>query len=371
MSITFSVIDLSCQQADQSFFQPQISMATVSTTKYAQLHGYSEFIPSSPPKKYRKATLTGVSERIGFTAEETPRMAAGARYTWSGFGEFDLQGVQTASYSKKFFAQCSKQYWPLVPLQLNPHAISPSGAIPPTYFVGYCWPADLSSCPVCDPNINNWPFISDQTTNVLQLDLAAFLYPVNSPVATATSWSVNAQVAGLTALSSPPHTSAGSGSFYNVTVGAQTFPAESAFTTPPLAFPVVFVAGYEGAYINFIDASNYSAVLSEEYTDADALANAQVVVGTGATTQNAPRTTGFVSVYTTVDFTLNASNLIVGRDYLITVDLWEKATGVSVHTPKQYGFTAAATSHVIHDSVPTPADNHTITVRTPSIAFAP
>ncbi len=381
MSIRFGVIDTTCEQADQSFYVPQIRMTTKSTTQNAVLHGYSEFIASTPPKKYRKATLSGVSERVGFTCEQTPRMCAGANYTWSGSGEYDLKGIQISSYSKKFFAQCPKQFWPLVPLQLNPSAIPPSTDQVPT-FVGYCWPDDPESCSTCPPDIIDWPLIGDQTTNVLQQDLKGFLLPANNPVVTATSWTATGQVTGFFGLNTLPHQTTGNGNFYNVTVGADTFAAEGATTDPVLNFPVVYMSGiptppgpgplFEGAYVNFADASNYSAVLSEEYTDADALANAQVITGTGNTASTQPRTTGFVSVFTTVVFTMLCSNLVPGKDYLVTVDLWDqsKSPVSSHHTTKQYGFTADSDTHSILDTVPTPAANHTITVSKPTIAYS-
>ncbi len=371
MSITFEVIDLSCEQASQSFFIPQARMTTQSTTRNAIMRGWREFILSAPPKTYKKASLSGVSERIGFTAEETPRMCAGARYTWSGIGEYNNAGTLISSYSKRFFAQCPKQYWPLVPLQTNPNAISPTSAIG-GQFVGYCWTPDLNSCSICDPDIVNWPLLGDVTTLVLGLDLQGFKYHPSDSTTTPTSFSVSSNFAALTALDAPNHTFTDTGHTYNVTVGSNTYQAEAVITDPPLAFPVEIISGVEGAYINWVDASNYSAILSDEYTDADALANAQVIVGTGNTAQTQPRITGYVSVFTSVVITLALSNLIVGKDYVVEVDLWEQgAAFVSTHTPKQYGFTAAATTHTITDVVPTPANFHTITVQKPTITFAP
>ena len=376
MSITFEVIDLSCEQADQSFFPPLITMQTKSTTSFAIMRGYREFIPSVPPKTYRKVTLSGVSERVGFTTEQTPRMCAGARYEYTGFGEINLAGVQTASYSKKFFAQCPKQYWPVVPgIQLNPFASLPSGGSGggDETFVGYCWPPDLSSCQVCDPDLVNWPLLGDVTTNNLQLDLQGFRTHPNDVAVTSTSFSVSSSYSAITAIDAPTHQAFGTGNVYTVTAGALTLNAEETLTIPPLAFPVVFVEHVSGAYINWTDASNYSALLEEEYTDADALANAEVHLGTGATASTVPRTTGYVSVFTSVVLTLSMSNLIDGKDYLVEVDMWDKGTSpvTSVHTPKQYGFTASGTTHQITDVVATPAPFHTITVQKPTITFSP
>lgn len=375
MSITFEVIDTACEQANQSFFVPQVRLSAKSTTSFATVRGYSEFVPSHPPKKYRRVDVAGVAERIGFTMEETPRMAAGAMYTWSGFSEINLQGVLTSSYSKKFFAQCPKQYWPIVPIQINSFATYPTNSLIASRFVGYCWPSDLNSCPVCDPDLINWPLIGDVTSNNLMIDLSAFRTPVNGITVTSTSYINSGQFAGFTDIGSPPHTSVLSGHHWTATVGGISYDAESAFVDPELAFPIVYITGIQGAYINFIDANNFSAILSEEYTDAEALANATVVLGTGTTAQTTPRTTGFTSIFTAVVFTLNLSNLIDGKDYVVEVDMWEKGVGptgpISTHTPKQYGFTATGDTHTITDVVATPTANRTITVQKPTITFAP
>lgn len=372
MSITFDVIDTACEQSNQSFFVPQVVLSAKSTTQYATLHGYSEFIASTPPKKYRKATLSGVAERIGFTMEQTPRQCAGARYVYSGFGEYDLKGVQTASYSKRFYAQCSKQFWPGVPLQANSFAVSPCANTTFCKFVGYCWPDDAQSCSVCDPNIVNWPFISEQATNILIIDLSAFRVLPSFITVTPKTYNVSGQFLGFTQIETPNVGSFPSSGNYTVTVGSATYQANLETPAVPLNFPLVNVAGVVGFYINFVDANAFGCVLSEEYTDADALANAQVVTGTGTTAATTPRTTGFTSVFTSVVFTLQMSNLIVGSSYVVQVDLWEKGpNNLSTHTPKQYGFIATDVTQTITDVVPTPANFHTITVQKPTITFAP
>ncbi len=186
-TISFEVIDLNCQSADSSFFVPQILMSTQATSTFATLHGYSEFIASSPPKKYKTITFTGFSRRVGFTAEQTPRQCAGSKYVYSGSGTINSQGNQVTNYTKNFFAQCSKQFWPSQPIQLNPNAISAEpGAFP--RLVGYCWPDDPASCPTCDPNEANWSFIGNLAINEPALDLSGFLG--SQPTLTHTSWSL-------------------------------------------------------------------------------------------------------------------------------------------------------------------------------------
>lgn len=377
--ITFQVIDLNCQSADRTFFTPQVKLETNSTTTTATIHGYDEFTnPSTPPKRYRAVSFTGLSKRVAFTCERTPRQCGGAEYLYSGVGRIDFSGNVIQRYSKNFYAQCSKQFWPPEPLQKNDFAITTGGLFPE--FVGFCFPTVINSCPTCDPNDANWSFIADQYTGNPINDLSGFLHNVNDSVITKTSYSINDVFYGLTSVGGIDvnYTSQVSGNVadnYTVTVGALNLTARLVGTNPtPLQYPATAIQDSTGAfvvdqYVNFTDTNNYSATLFDEYTDADAAAHALVTKGTGATAQNLPRTTGFTSVTTTVDYSLVCSNLVVGQDYLVTVDLWSQPD--NTHTPKQYGFTADATTHTINDSIAQPAAQHTTTVRQPTIVFSP
>lgn len=378
MSIVFEVIDVSCEASNASFFVPQIQLVGKSTSTFATLFGYSEFgIPSLPPKKYRTITWNGSSVRTGFTAEKVPRQCAGAKYVFSGQGKYDLLGNLTQSYSKKFYAQCGKQYWPPEPLQTNDFA-NRTGSSFSEVFVGFCWPDVPQSCATCDPNPANWLFINEQVTNVPFVDVAAFIGAPGDAVITKTSFTINAVFNGLVMVETQPfQTLAISGNIsdrYNVTVGTQVLTATTMLTDPAsLTFPAEAIMDstntfVSGQYIVFSDNNNYSAVLSDEYTDLDALSNAKIVTGAGTTAQNLPRTTGFTSVTTKVDYDLNCSNLMVGKDYLVTVDLWDQTA--NTHTTKSYGFTASATTHKISDTIATPAAGHSVTVKSPTIAFA-
>lgn len=380
MSILFEVIDTTCQQADQSFFPPAVSMTTKSTSKIATVLGYSEFTnPSVPPKKYRTVTFSGSSSRVAFTAEATQRQCGGAQFVYGGVGQIDLTGNQTSKYSKKFFSQCSKQYWPPEPLQLNDHAINTEGIGGiSNQFVGFCFPTVPASCPVCDPDSNNWAFIGDQATNNLTADLTGFMHGVNDPVVTQTSWSLNDVFQGLTSVSLDEFAGELFGTDsdnYNVVVGSNVLVGRALVTTPgTLSFPAVAIKDSTGTFINgqyivFTDTNNYSAVLSDEYTDADALDNAKIVVGTGKVADNLPRTSGFTSVTTTVDFTLNCTNLINGRNYTATVQFVD--VGTSTVTTKQYPFTASGPTQTITDTIPTPAVGHSTQVKNPQIKFVP
>lgn len=375
MSILFEVIDVKCQQADSSFFVPAVTITTKSVSKFATVLGYNEFgTPSSPPKKYKQIDFTGTSQRVAFTAEETPRQCGGAHYTYGGTGKYDTHGNLTSKYFKNFFAQCSKAYWPLEPLQVNDRAMQ-TGTGVFSNFIGFCWPTVPQSCATCDPDPSTWAFLGNQATNYPPFDLAAFVHPVGDPVVTKTSWSVNDVFTGLTSIElAEPFTFTVSGHTWNVTVGSNSYPAQSVVTFPsPLEFPVVAIQDTTGdfigaAYIIFTDTNNYSAVLSDEYTDAEALANAVTVNGIGNTAANSPRTTGFTSVTTNVTYTLKITNLISGQNYVATVDLWDHTA--NTHTAKTYPFTATGTSETIVDTIPTPPAGHTITVQKPTVAFA-
>lgn len=371
MSIQFTVIDKVCEALDLSFFQMQVKLTTVSTTKFITWFGYSEFIPSTPPKKYHNITFDGSSQRIGFTAEETPRQCAGAKYVYSGVGNIDAAGKQVTTYKKDFYAQCAKKFWPPEPLQTVPGAITTGGAFP--QFIGYCWPTDPASCPVCNADATTWPFLGNYSLNAPTADLAAFIHIPSDPVVTHTTWNIDSVFTALTSINrNAPYKATATGNKYDVMVGIDVYHAQSVVTDPALlTFPVVSIGGVVGEFIVFTDTNKYSAVLSDEYTDAEALANAKVVVGTGATAANLPRTTGFTTVTTTVDFTLSCIDLIIGNHYLATVDFWDQvpSTGASVHTTQSYDFIATSTTHTIVDSVPTPAAGHITTVRKPTISL--
>lgn len=378
MAIVFECIDVACQQADNSFFVPVVNMFTQSTSTFATVRGYSEFgIPSSPPKKYMTITFSGKSERVAFTAEQTARQCAGAEYVYSGVGQIDVFGNQVSNYSKKFFAQCSKQFWPPEPIQTNNFAITTQPGQPFPKFVGFCFPSVLASCPTCDPNEANWSFIGDQAVNVPIIDLEAFMHGVNDPVITKTSWTLNDTFQALTSITTMPFSAILFGTDvnnYSITAGANTLTGRALITNPPsVDYPPVAIKDSGGTfifaqYVVFTDTNNYSAVLTDEYTDALAMANASTVQGTGKVAQNLPRTTGFTSVFTTVVFTLLCKNLLANRNYVVAVDFWDSATNIT--TTKQYPFTASAATNTIIDSIPTPAAGHSTQVKNPRIAFA-
>ncbi len=133
-------------------------------------------------------------------------------------------------------------------------------------------------------------------------------------------------------------------------------------------FPMFFFENQFGPAVTVSVIHNYSATLSDEYTDAEALANALVIVSNGATAENLPRTTGFVSRFTSVVYTLSVSNLVVGQNYLLTIAFRSNPFFAFI---KQVGIMASATTATVVDVIPTPAAGATTTVVGATIAFLP
>ena len=373
MSFTVKVTDLSCEESNP-LSTPQISLVTSSVTTVATLYGYSEFIASSPPKKYKKATWSGSSKRVAFTAEKSPRQCAGAKYEFSGVGEYDSLGNQISSYTKNFYAECAKQFWPVEGPQELPGAINTS--VIAAEVVGFCWSDMPDSCGSCDHTEANWTFLGNKAINSPVVDFQGFYALAADVVTTATSASVNVVHTNITSiLTDQPYSWVLFGTDadnYAVNVGATVYDGRVVITTPPtLIFPAVglSVPGEEAFhvahYVIYTDTSNQSVVLSDEYTDAEALANATITHGTSRIAQNFPRTTGFTSLWTTVNYDLDCINLIVGASYKATINLLD-SDGTESHI--DYVFTAAASTHTINNNLD-PAVGHSLQIKSIAIQF--
>ena len=342
--IVFEVDGGSCSVPDRTFFAPHISMSTTSTTTIATVRGFGEFIPSNPPKKYKKLSWTGYSEQYGIVYETIsghaiPTQPCGrARYDYSGTSEINTAGTQISYYSKLFSADCPTtlpSQWPaiLIPLA-QPHGPFISFGNIPLDFVGYCWAADPNSCASCNDTVKP---VGDQAANSID-DLSRFLGGNVVDSTTSTSLIVaNARFADV-ALSQ---------------LGVTNFPSTDQYW---------FVAHW----IQLYGSNNYSGLLESEYTDAEALANAVVVAGTSPTAANIPRTTGFVSTFATVNFTFNCTNLLDGENYTVRYYMLD-SNGLT--TMLSISFTADSTTKTLTGSLPTPAAGHTLTLKKVTIAF--
>lgn len=329
--ITFEAVDTSCEQTDRSFITPGLSMVTSSITTIATLYGYSEYVPSNPPKKYHTLAWNGSAEQTAF-AVQSGQQVGGAKINWSGSARVDGNGKQVSLYQKNLYAQCPKYGpWPTVTSIPNFGLES---------LVGYCWPSDPSSCSTCDPNDQNWPFVANIQTNVLEdtAQMAGFIIDTTSRVITPTSLNDNS-----------------TGTTQVIAIGNVN------------DFPQSTLNGITDNWVKVRSVNNYSSQLSEEYTDAEALANALVIHSNGATAETFQRTTGFVSRWTVVSFTITVSNLIPGTPYTVSVDMWDNPS--NSHTTQTWNITPQGSSQTIQGTVPVPQQGHTITVRNPLVVF--
>lgn len=327
-TIQFQVIDTECEAADQSFFPPKIVLTTRSTTRIATVLGYPEYIPSTPPKRYKTLTWSGTSEQ---TAHElaSGQSVADAKIVYSGASVIDSGGHQVSTYAKDLFTPCpTSDFTPAFVISV----------VIPT-LIGYCWPADPKTCPVCASPPD---FKANIAANMIFDEPTGLLGVGNAfHTLTATSLTNNTSIGIVTALA-------------DAGPGGTTGVPHSIFNS------------ISAAWVQLQATHNYSAALTDEYTDAEALTHAQVVVSNGATAENIPRTTGFVSRFTNVVFTLSMSNLINGQSYLVTVNFRDQNFHV---TQKQYGVVANGTTATLVDIIPTPPAGGSITVFGPSITF--
>ena len=108
-------------------------------------------------------------------------------------------------------------------------------------------------------------------------------------------------------------------------------------------------------------------VLSDLYSDAEALANAKITHGTGLVAANFPRTK-WVASTTAVQYTLSFHSLMTGQAYVGSVIFFHSDGTLSVKT---YPFTATGPDHTVIDSIPTPAAGMWTFVSSPAVTFAP
>lgn len=330
--VTFRLVDLSCQAAVQSVFPPRVQLSTRSTTQIATVIGYPEYVPSTPPKKYKKLTWSGTSEQrsVPLNGGNT---SSDAKYDYSGAGEIDVHGRVVSRYQKNLSTPCPESNF-----TPNINSLQSFGL---RILQGYCWTPDPRSCPVCQatPQIKAdmaTNMIFDEPTDLLGVGAGYTVYTATSAINTT----------------------------QNTAAIALSFEGTNGVTN----FPLAESGGIFGPWVLVSSDHNYSALLEDEYTDTEALANALVIISNGATAENLPRSTGFVSRFTNVIYTLNMTNLVVGQRYLVTVTFRSNPFFAST---RQYGINATATEMSLTDVVPTPSAGATTTITSATIAFIP
>lgn len=332
--VLFGVVDTFCDTTPESTFPPHVQLVSVSNTKIATVLGFSEIgTPSTPPKKYKSLTWDGTSEQTSKPLAGTYPQSSDIKFIYSGSSVIDSLGNFLSHYSKNRYVPCpASDFSPLLHSE-------------PTYgmsqLLGYCWTPDPSSCPVC----NFPPIFKDDVAQNSTTDEPFGLIGVGVgfTVYTKTQLTNTSGQGGVVALQE-----GGPGGVSN--------------------FPLSNNAGGLACWVLVEAVHNYSATLTDEYTDQEALAHAQIILSNGTTAENLPRTTGFISRFTAVQYSLVLTNLIKGKSYVVTVNLrlsWSFQT-----ITKQYPFTANDTTGSIVDNVPNPIPGGTITVLNPKIKFA-
>lgn len=361
-TLTFKVIDTNCESATQSFFPPNIKLVTTSQTKIATVLGFPEYIPSLPPKKYHTLTWAGTSEQQLWFPEHSvgnPGAAyqiAGSKFDYAGSSTIDGQGNYTSLYTKNLSSMCQAT-GNLVTTFLP----GVNGGFENYVFTGWLGPTINQKC--TPPGIP-YSAVGDQAIgkgSAAIQDFSKFWGSKKPDPAVS-----NAQISDFNPISSVDGFCLDAGGDKNDNAVICLFEPVVQGVIPGITGSTQGTVWFFGGIVWDHD---YTSQLTGEYTDAEALANAQVINGNGATAQTFPRTTGFISSFTTVTFKLNCSNLLVNKDYLVSYDLWDQTAGTI--STVQIGFTAVATTKTINGTVPTPANGHSITVRNPKIIFSP
>lgn len=357
-AFSVQVIDLTCEALNKTFFPPRVALVGHSSHTIATIIGYPEYIASTPPKKYKKLTWEGTSEQtvenmppslaayisgeaipISLLPAGDPMQIASAKYEWSGAGEIDNSGLRISNYQKLFSAMCHADRaawgttWPSI--VFGPGQVGLPGVPIPQVLKGYCSPLDPKSCAECVLTLQG-----DVADNSI-FDISDFLRTgiISGGGGTMTSTLFEERYTAARILPLDP------------AISEAAVPSNLGVPRPVLVKAV----------------HNYSATLSEEYTDAIALTNALTFQSNGLVAENRPRTTGLVSSFTAIQFDLQCSNLLPGEVYVATAELW---TSTGARTLRSYAFTALGTTHVVSDNLPTPTAQTTILVKNPTLRFA-
>jgi hypothetical protein len=359
---TFSVevIDLNCLLDDDGEYEPIVDLIPASTTSVATVRGFGENtgFTSTPPKRYMVRTWSGFiagNDASGYAALPNsglsvalvnvdvipPYPIAVSHFLISGADQINLQGQQIATHTAQLYSTCAG------PNNVLPQAVYDGGFVDPEYngtftIPGWCYAYDIS---LSYPNLPSITF-------------PKCLFPALPLVPDSTLTDPEDMYHGrLIAQSST--TESNTTEFTTPYTPGPNQP--DGFTPPNLGAPTL-----DWGVLNFYYKHAYNVVLSVEYTDVMALANAKVTTGSSPVAQNLPRTTGFISRFTTVAFELKCSNLVAGTDYTVTVDY---VTSAGVTTTETYTFIATSRNHTINDTVPTPSSGQTITVQNAEIEF--
>lgn len=333
-TVVFEVIDTACEVATRAFYTPRVSLVPLATTRLLTKRGWPEFVPTTGAL-YRTITFSGEATQTAQTTSNWQQAAVdmgGSRWVYSGASAIDIYGRFTSHHKKDVYVACNNA-------ASRPIIISSSNV---PLFIGYCYSADPASCGSCPTLVANYTYDSDWATED-QYDEPMIL---ENP-------------AGWTkAQTSATH------------AGGQ----DLVVALNDTAAPKMFLNGQYQTWILIHAVWNRTIVLSDEYTDADALNSASIYSNASPTADNSPSNMTWVhdsvvnvqSRTTTVTFSIKCLNLVAGQSYTVTYDLTD-SDGTVTHGTSV--FTAANTSHIVTGTVPTPAAGHLITISNPRISY--
>lgn len=365
-TLTFSVVDITCEAAQRTIVRPRISLLTTSLTVVRSRHGWPAY-GGDDSVLYKTITPTGSHIQRDATSPLvkvwTPggldihygdqylggAFAGGLKNTYSGYSQIDIYGNLIVRHRKDVSVVCDHQPFPNINVAVVvPGGISIALSVHVSRGVGYCWTPDPTSCGICSTDDNTWSFLNDYGVS------SSHDYPYESiydPAFITTT---------PTVLTYSHHAD----EFYSYFVGTTNYPTgEIDFVSPP---------GVQ-AWVRLASDGTWSFTLSDPYTAADSEASKVQYVGTGSIAENTPIYASWISNYihhvssrqTSVSFILHCTNLLEGSSYRATYELWNMAT--NVHTTVVESFTAAAAVHDISGVVPTPGAYQTIKIRNPAI----
>lgn len=354
-ALTFEVADTTCEQLEASDIKPRVAMITSSTTRNLRWLGWQAF--NGEPRRFKKLTWTGECEQWAYpfgspTFEECCR----AKYIWNGSSEITVTGVQISWYTKDLFTRAGDGR-----VQPYPYSILRAGGTENLgELIGYCWDADPKSSNDCDST--NLTPAGDVSTNSIYDTAITFSSGVENPVVTATTFSQTGTRTWDTLVGWILTPSGPNGNFQPQTPIA------------PQGFPQYVLNEELGPWIHLTTVANYAGLLSEEYTDAEALANAVTYTSNSPVAENRPRNFSSTTIedwfrakVTDVTYSLNCTRLIVGRNYKVQVSLYRSDGHLTIASTI---FTATSDTHVVVGTIPTPPANMYTIVKYPVIAFA-
>ncbi len=404
--LDFLLLDPLCGVVDKTFYRPSVRLSGTSTKTTATIKGYEEWpgFRSTPPKKYKTITWNGRSALSARTWDgtDTPHCHNGAYVTGGNSGEGGTMGLFSyPSSSSGFFNFPAFGYGGIGQFLTGDASVvtppPPSSPGDISFVIGVGTPQPCAAAFYLFTGSGSINDAGIQISNYeVQRWVSCVRYPLGPPVITQPDFGFSTLV-GFCIPNEPCPTCASPplferdiatndplvdgrdfithGNFVGLKSVSSTFAnrdndggTQAVAVDPPLPTNIRIsdVNGFCAPWVLVTYDRNYSATLSDEYTDAIAISNAKVTTGNSVVSESLPRTTGFISIWQSVVWKLTCSNLVFGERYNVFIDF---VTSLGVVTTHSESFIASGTTRVLTGSVPTPVDGQTITATNPRIGF--